>query len=486
MLIVFYLSLGLSDSDLDRISTFFKEGQFKSVISVADSAINKQGLIDANPLLFFYRGQAYYQIGKFDQSIQDLSRCISSGHIPDKDLNSAFVFRGKSRLRLGYLDDAESDAGKSKDRDLMKLVRESKTLFANAESKVKRDKYEDALNDYKILLKTCISSVDILIKAASIALQIGNIEEYSDLSHQAMQIAPKNAQLLLMRGMFFLCDQELELASRHFKLCASVSTDPSKCNILLRASNQFLTFYNQALNDTKSQKYDLAQESIDRCHSIAEKHCKQSTRLTSTVKLLKIKLMISRGKKREAMSFLDELLKESPNSTELLLERADIYIEEGDFDSANNDYQTVRRIDKNNQRAENGLERISKEREKEKNIDYYEVLGLKKGASLSEIKEAYKLMVRKWHPDRYGDPIKKREAEKKMKQINRSYDILGDPEKKKMYDSGIDPENPQQGGPGQQGHPGGFGFNPFDFFRGGNGGFGGFGGQNVRYEFHFG
>ncbi len=114
--------------------------------------------------------------------------------------------------------------------------------------------------------------------------------------------------------------------------------------------------------------------------------------------------------------------------------------------------------------------------------DYYEVLGLKKGASEADIKKAFRKMALKYHPDKNpGDKT----AEEKFKEVNEAYGILSDPEKKKMYDqfghAGVDP-NAGFGGAG-----GGFGGfsgsydDIFDMF--GNmfgGGFGGFGGRAQR------
>ena len=60
--------------------------------------------------------------------------------------------------------------------------------------------------------------------------------------------------------------------------------------------------------------------------------------------------------------------------------------------------------------------------------DYYEVLGIQKGASEAEIKKAYRKMAIKYHPDRNRD--NKEEAEAKMKEINEAYDVLKDPQKK--------------------------------------------------------
>jgi curved DNA-binding protein len=63
--------------------------------------------------------------------------------------------------------------------------------------------------------------------------------------------------------------------------------------------------------------------------------------------------------------------------------------------------------------------------------DYYETLGLKRGASEAEIKSAYRKLARKYHPD----VNKTKEAEEKFKDINEAYEVLGDKQKRQRYDS---------------------------------------------------
>lgn len=63
--------------------------------------------------------------------------------------------------------------------------------------------------------------------------------------------------------------------------------------------------------------------------------------------------------------------------------------------------------------------------------DYYEVLGIQKGASKEEIKNAYRKLALQYHPDRNKDP----RAEEKFKEISEAYAVLSDDEKRKRYDT---------------------------------------------------
>ena len=64
--------------------------------------------------------------------------------------------------------------------------------------------------------------------------------------------------------------------------------------------------------------------------------------------------------------------------------------------------------------------------------DYYEILGVEKTANDEELKKAYRKMAKKYHPD--ANPDNKAEAEAKFKEVNEAYEVLSNPQKRKMYD----------------------------------------------------
>ncbi|MDO8452389.1 MAG: DnaJ C-terminal domain-containing protein [bacterium] len=94
--------------------------------------------------------------------------------------------------------------------------------------------------------------------------------------------------------------------------------------------------------------------------------------------------------------------------------------------------------------------------------DFYSVLGVNKSASDKELKSAYRKLAVQWHPDKNKSP----EAEKKFKEINEAYEVLGDSKKKQAYDQfGHAAFQNGAGSPGgfPGGSPFGAGSGPFNF-----------------------
>lgn len=122
-------------------------------------------------------------------------------------------------------------------------------------------------------------------------------------------------------------------------------------------------------------------------------------------------------------------------------------------------------------------------------VDYYQILGLQKTATDKEIKNAYRKLARKYHPDLNPDD---KEAQKKFQELNEANEVLSDPEKRKKYDQygkdwqhGEEYERARQSRSRAQesswysGNEGG-GFS--DFFESMFGSSGGYGGRQARFR----
>src|SRR5258706_8281944 len=99
--------------------------------------------------------------------------------------------------------------------------------------------------------------------------------------------------------------------------------------------------------------------------------------------------------------------------------------------------------------------------------DYYELLGVSRKAPQKEIRQAYRKLARKYHPDlNPGD----KSSEEKFKQVQEAYDVLSDAKKRQMYDQ-FGFETPGAGGMPEGADPGDvqFDFSGFDFGGGGGG-----------------
>ena len=110
--------------------------------------------------------------------------------------------------------------------------------------------------------------------------------------------------------------------------------------------------------------------------------------------------------------------------------------------------------------------------------DYYKILGVSRNASQEEIKQAYRKLALKWHPDR--NPDNRKEAEERFKEISEAYEVLSDPEKRKIYDAyGYDAARQSFGS-------GGFQWSNFTHFEDLQDIFNGFGIDDILRGFGFG
>lgn len=143
------------------------------------------------------------------------------------------------------------------------------------------------------------------------------------------------------------------------------------------------------------------------------------------------------------------------------------------------DFQKALNAHDGNRRAKEGLQRAQNLLKQSKKRDYYKILGVRRNANKKEIMKAYRKLAQQWHPDNFQDDDEKKRAQDKFIDVAAAKDVLTDEEKRRQFDQGIDPLDPEAQ---QHAH------NPFQGFHGhpfGGQGFHFGGGDGHSFKFNF-
>ena len=148
------------------------------------------------------------------------------------------------------------------------------------------------------------------------------------------------------------------------------------------------------------------------------------------------------------------------------------------YDEAVHDFSQAKGIDATGFNVDQKLKHAQAEAKKAKKKDYYKILGIERDASEKEIKNAYRKLALKWHPDKNNESEEQRaHAERQFRDVSEAYQILSDPNKRKQHDMGMSADDISSG---MGGFPGGMNFDMggfpggMQFNMGGPGGMGGF------------
>ncbi|XP_030374428.1 dnaJ homolog subfamily C member 3 [Scaptodrosophila lebanonensis] len=150
-------------------------------------------------------------------------------------------------------------------------------------------------------------------------------------------------------------------------------------------------------------------------------------------------------------------------------DRAEALLGSEMYDDAIHDFQAALDMDETNARAKEGIQKAKRLQKQAERRDYYKILGVKRNASKKEIVKAYRKAAQKWHPDNFKDEEKK-VAEKKFIDIAAAKEVLTDPEKRRQFDNGEDPLDPESNQHGFRGE------HPFAHFHHGS---------PFQFKFHF-
>jgi DnaJ family protein C protein 3 len=335
---------------------------------------------------------------------------------------------------MGDLANASFAGQVHQDGNLKKEVGNAKRLLRSGRGLRSAGELGRSLIQYKALLKICPFRVDFLCEAARIAMAVGNSTESLILVERALSISNKCPEALYLRGQYFFSRENFTFARRYLRLC-----DSKKCAALLKRLDAFEATLDK-LNEVAENDWAEVSAITNELDSLSVNISVGQNKLSLRLKSLRSLILIHTGKKEESLRYLNDVITFHPTSKELVM-RGEILMELGDLKGAYADFQSAKVMQPDNSTIGELLENVTKMLEQEKSMNYYDILGVSRKATDLEIKEAFRQTVLEWHPDRFNNTVKRAIAERKMKQVNNAYDVLGDEQKRNLYDRGENPES---------------------------------------------
>ena len=200
---------------------------------------------------------------------------------------------------------------------------------------------------------------------------------------------------------------------------------------------------------------DLLNKSIEEKYNKFSSESNDSTNLLSEIKIninhyIKNKYLIStiytniafclqkQCHLSEALNYTNLAININSKYAKAFYRKGSILFELSNFDDAYNNYKEAYNLDSSFKDAKFKMEEIEMEKEKfKKRKDYYRILDISPSANENEIRQSYRKLAAKWHPDKNNVNEKRLIIAKKMfEDISEAYNVLSNPSKKKAYDSG--------------------------------------------------
>uniref|UniRef100_A0A1A9WRY1 J domain-containing protein n=1 Tax=Glossina brevipalpis TaxID=37001 RepID=A0A1A9WRY1_9MUSC len=438
---------------------------------LSDALTHYHAAVEGDPsnyLTLFKRGTIYLALGKTRFAIQDFSEVLEL----KPDFTAARVQRGSVYMKSGEFSKAAKDFESALELEPYNdAIKESQSRLDPAHKQwhmvqeiMEDGNYRNAIPLLTQLLEIAPWSIPFRKARSDAYIQIDDLEDaISDLrsvnrlSQDSVDGYYQLAKLLYRIG-------HVHVALKEIRECLKLDPEHKDC----------FPFYKKLRKVEKSltsAEQFRDEEQYGSCINSAEmvlKHEEDETMVIFEAKSLLCSCYVRDEQYTKAISHCKEALN-ILRDAQVYCDRAEAYIGTELYDDAIRDFQEALNIDNSLQRAKDGMEKAKRLQRQAERRDYYKILGVKRNASKQEITKAYRKAAQKWHPDNFQGEEKK-VAEKKFIDIAAAKEVLTDPQKRRQFDNGQDPLDPE----GQQG--GFHGGQPFAHFHHGS---------PFQYKFHF-
>lgn len=424
-----------------------------------------------NYLTYFKRGTVYLALGKARFALSDFAKVLDIR----PDFTAARAQKGTVHLKLAEYDQAEFELGLVLQEDpyseevryQFDRVYPAKEQLELIHDLQQRGDWHNVVTLLTQLLEISPWSANLREARANAYLEIGDqLAAVSDLRSVNRLTQDSTVGYFKLATLLYEIGHAAD-ALKEIRECLKLDPEHQDCFPFYKKVKKIDKFLADA--QALSDNHQYAE-----CIETASKVLKNEKHVQMVIfgaKQLLCRCTVKNEQYTEAIQHCREAL-DIYKDPQVLCDRAEAYLGTEMFDDAVHDYQAAIELDEHLQRAKEGIEKAKRLQKQSERRDYYKILGVKRTATKQEIVKAYRKMAQKWHPDNFANnEAEKKIAEKKFIDIAAAKEVLTDPEKRRQFDQGEDPldpeasQNPFRGG----GHP----FHHFQH------------GSPFQFKFHF-
>jgi len=459
-----------SQRKLSRGNQLLNAGQLADALTEYHAAIDAD---NKNYQAYYFRATVYLAMSKARAALPDLNQVINL----QPSFLKARLLRGNLLMKMGRFNDAQTDyeavLAREDHAEAKNKIEEIRPLRRNvnhASALIQQKQFNHAVEllnkvidscpfnaEFRELRANALENLGELRKAISdlkptVILRLDNREAYLKMSVLWYKLGDIEQSLEEVRQCLKL-DQEHKLCKAHYKHVKKINKTFLKGKQYMGESDW--TEAIKRFEKVLTMEPNVPNLTVEMKLKICECFMKWGANLPRALDACYKSIRIMQPK--------------DPRAALCYIYLAYVHQRYGKYHTAVGDLKKAMQIDDNYPGLKKKLEEAQRMLKQSQKKDYYKILGVPRNARKQEILKSYRKLAREWHPDNFRDEKEKKNAEAKFIDIASAKEVLTDPEKRKQFDSGVDPLDPeaQQGGGGRRG-----GFNPF----GGGGGF----------EFHFG
>nr|CAH7761669.1 unnamed protein product [Callosobruchus chinensis] len=466
----FKVSECMTQSEIDRHlelgKQYLAKGQLGDALSHYHLAVEGD---PENYLTYFKRGTVYLALGKAKSALGDLDRVLEL----KPDFTAARISRGSIHLKQAHYDLAQLDFYNALKTDPYSV--EANDLIQKidpAKERKRTAEYYYGHNDYNSAIHYLNEAIEISPWASELyefrselhMLNGDDIAAISDIKAATKLQSDNTSGYLKLAQMLYKAGHATE-ALKSIRECLKLDPEHKDCFPFYKKIKKVEKFIVDAEQALEVKDYAECVESANKIL----KNEKEVGNIIYEAKRLLCSCYSNDEQTSEAIAACSDALKfnEDPN---VYCDRAEAYLQSELYDDAIRDYRSALEVDSHFERAKEGLQKAENRQKQAEKRDYYKILGVKRTATKKEITKAYRKMAQKWHPDNYqNDEKMKKIAEKKFIDIAAAKEVLTDDEKRRQFDQGEDPLDPESGKGGMPN------FHHFQSFHG----------SPFQFKFHF-